>query len=132
MTWPLTFIPIFPLWPVFEAILDFEFAVSLRSILLSVDLDDFVKNAPVCHAGLDPASRTYWNYWIPAFAGITIETCVRLFTNSSPTSRSIPDIIVRGQWVHHNGETGTAQSIHQKTEYPSLLQILLIYDRIYR
>ena len=35
------------------------------------------------HAGLDPASRTYWNHWIPAFAGMTKKVNSRLFTRSS-------------------------------------------------
>jgi len=30
----------------------------------------FRKKSQNRHAGLDPASRTYWIYWIPAFAGM--------------------------------------------------------------
>ncbi|MBU3947004.1 MAG: hypothetical protein KJ882_01415 [Proteobacteria bacterium] len=32
--------------------------------------NNFAKH-PNRHAGLDPVSRTQWNYWFPAFAGMT-------------------------------------------------------------
>jgi hypothetical protein len=31
------------------------------------------KKFRIRHAGLDPASRISWNYWIPAFAGMTLQ-----------------------------------------------------------
>jgi hypothetical protein len=30
------------------------------------------QNVRFCHAGPDPASRTYLKHWIPAFAGMTL------------------------------------------------------------
>jgi hypothetical protein len=47
--------------------------------------DNLVKKSRNRHAGLDPASRTYRIYWIPAFAGMTEKRIFRLFT--SPSNR---------------------------------------------
>jgi hypothetical protein len=33
----------------------------------------FNKKPRIRHAGLDPASRICWRYWIPAFAGMTLK-----------------------------------------------------------
>ena len=48
------------------------------------------KKSQVRHAGLDPASRTYWNHWIPAFAGMTERAVFQLFTSSSTLMRILP------------------------------------------
>jgi len=35
------------------------------------------------HAGLDAASRTLWIYWIPAFAGMTVNSKSMISASSS-------------------------------------------------
>ncbi|MBU3949691.1 MAG: hypothetical protein KJ826_15925 [Proteobacteria bacterium] len=37
---------------------------------INMPFNNFVKH-PNRHAGLGPVSRTQWNYWFPAFAGMT-------------------------------------------------------------
>jgi len=51
--------------------------------VLVVEFRRIRKKSQNRHAGLDPASRTCWNHWIPAFTGMTKKVNSRLFTSSS-------------------------------------------------
>jgi len=57
--------------------------IKVNSEFLMPKLDVSRKIPRNRHAGLDPASRTYRNYWIPAFAGMTGKRRKLIFMISS-------------------------------------------------